>query len=395
LNQIGHEAMVSVAILTPPGRGAIATVAVWGSGTAAIVGKLFSSHSGRVLTNAEIGQILLGRWRPSGEELVVTRRAEDEIELHCHGGQAAVSAIVGSLSEQGCEQVPWRDWAHRLAASNIAAEAVEALAKATTLRGAAILLDQYQGALAEELESCAKLIEAADEASVGMARERLLRLVERFDIGRHLVEPFQVVIAGKPNVGKSSLINALAGYQRSIVFDQPGTTRDVVTVRTAIDGWPVELSDTAGLRASDDALESAGVQMSLERMAAADLVLLVFDASQPWQQADDELAAEWPDAVVVHNKADLAPPSAKARPGMVTSAVCGEGIEALLRVVAKRLVPAPPSSGAPVLFSSSQQQAIRNALAMLSKDHRAAAPLLRGYFFGLADKGSSGQGCLE
>lgn len=387
--------MVSVAILTPPGRGAVATVAVWGNGATALVGNLFRSNSGRALGNAEVGQILFGHWKPSGEELVAARRADDEIELHCHGGQAAVAAIVASLIEQGCRQVSWREWACSHVANSLAAEAMQALTGATTLRGATILLDQYHGALAHELETCAKLVEAADEASLQAAGERLKRLVERCDVGRHLVEPFRIVIAGKPNVGKSSLINALAGYQRSIVFDQPGTTRDVVTVRTAIDGWPIELSDTAGLRASDDALEAAGVQLSLQNMAAADLVLLVFDASQPWQQADDELVSAWPDAVVVHNKTDLASPPAIARPGIIISAVHGAGMDELLRIIARRLVPDPPPSGAPVPFSSSQEQAIREALALLSTDVRAAAACLRGYRFGLADKGSSGQGCFE
>lgn len=354
--------MVSVAILTPPGRGAVATVAVWGSGATAVVDQVFSPVSGRVLERAAIGQILFGRWRASSEEVVVARRSEDEVEVHCHGGQAAVTAIVASLTEHGCRQVPWRDWIRRHTPSSIAAEALEAMAQATTLRAAAILLDQYRGALDEELQSCAALIEVGDGASCEEAGERLKRLQELWHVGRHLVEPFHVVIAGKPNVGKSSLINALAGFERSIVYDQPGTTRDVVTVRTAIGGWPVELSDTAGLRDSGDVLEAAGVRMSLERMAAADLLLLVFDASRPWQHAELELAASWTGAIVVHNKSDLAASQAKARPGIGTSAVLGDGIEELLRAIEERLVPDPPSSGAAVPFSSSHEQAIREAL---------------------------------
>jgi tRNA modification GTPase len=89
-----------------------------------------------------------------------------------------------------------------------------------------------------------------------------------------------VVIAGPPNVGKSSLINALLGYQRAIVFDQPGTTRDVLTATTAIDGWPVELADTAGIREGDDAIETEGVARALAEIRAADLVVEVWDASQ-------------------------------------------------------------------------------------------------------------------
>ena len=98
-----------------------------------------------------------------------------------------------------------------------------------------------------------------------------------------------MVIAGPPNVGKSSLINALLGFQRAIVFDLPGTTRDVVTAVTALDGWPVELSDTAGLRSSDDPLELAGIEQAHRQAAAADCLLLVFDASQPWSARESAI----------------------------------------------------------------------------------------------------------
>ena len=105
---------------------------------------------------------------------------------------------------------------------------------------------------------------------------------------------------------------------------------------------------------------------------------LIFDASQPWQQADDELAVQWSKAIVVHNKADLASPPANARPGIIISAVHGAGIDELLRVMADCLVPDPLPSGAPVPFSSSQQQAIRNALELLeTRDHIRATRLLR------------------
>ena len=98
-------------------------------------------------------------------------------------------------------------------------------------------------------------------------------------LGRRLTAPWRVVVAGPPNVGKSSLVNALAGYQRSIVAPTPGTTRDVVTTRLAIDGWPVELADTAGVREATDALETQGVRLAREATAAADLCLWVLDAS--------------------------------------------------------------------------------------------------------------------
>ena len=115
-----------------------------------------------------------------------------------------------------------------------------------------------------------------------------------------------MVLAGRPNVGKSSLMNALAGHGRSIVHHAPGTTRDAVTLTTAIDGWPVELCDTAGLRPAGDALESAGIERAQERLARADLVVLVCDQSMPWSAEDQALLDQWPEAVLVHNKCDLA-----------------------------------------------------------------------------------------
>ena len=171
------------------------------------------------------------------------------MEVHCHGGHAATTAIVADLNSAG---IITRSWPETLDAGKLEADAFEALAHAPTERTAAILLDQYRGALRAAIN---RVIEFINGGHLEQAGSELERILSREPVGQHLVAPWRVVLAGKPNVGKSSLINRLAGYQRSIVFDQPGTTRDVVTTRTAIDGWPVELADTAGLRSGDDEIE--------------------------------------------------------------------------------------------------------------------------------------------
>ncbi len=137
-----------------------------------------------------------------------------------------------------------------------------------------------------------RLITAADWPA---AREAVCQVLARWPIGSHLVEPWRVVLAGPPNVGKSSLVNALVGYQRAIVYDAPGTTRDMVTAITALEGWPVELCDTAGLRSSREAIEAEGVRLARQAAAAADALVLVFSAQEPWQADRQQLLDQWPD----------------------------------------------------------------------------------------------------
>src|SRR5262249_7833753 len=162
------------------------------------------------------------------------------LELHCHGGIEIVRMLLDVFAERDVRVCSWQNWEPSNPLRNLAQAA---LVQATTVRTAAILLDQFLGAFSQALEVIIANLEN-DETSQGM--RRLKELAWRIPLGRHLIQPWQVVIAGAPNVGKSSLVNALAGFQRSVVASTPGTTRDVVTTLLAIDGWPVELADTAG-----------------------------------------------------------------------------------------------------------------------------------------------------
>jgi len=362
--------------LTPPGRGAIATLLVEGPGALAAVQASFRSARGRPLESFAPDRLAFGHFGPEpGEEVVVRIRSNASLELHCHGGHAAVAMVERTLVEQGCRPISWQEWARRGSEDPIAAAALLALAEARTERTAAIVLDQHQGALRRAIGDIRGLIERQEPA---LAREQIELLLDRAPLGLHLVEPWRVVVAGPANVGKSSLVNAVLGYCRAIVDPLAGTTRDVVTATTAVAGWPVDLCDTAGLRSTGQPVEQAGIGLTRQSVATADLVLLVFDLTQPWSASDQELRERCPNAVVVHNKSDLASgpsgsplpfagegPGVRA-PGIFTSALLKTGIEDVLHAISSRLVPNPPEPGEAVPFTQEQVNSLLRASQALS-----------------------------
>ncbi|HVU85834.1 MAG TPA: GTPase [Pirellulales bacterium] len=366
--------------LTAPGRGAVAVIAIAGPGAAHALAEYFISSSARLPTDLQTQRIYHGRWAAAqGEEIVVCRSAAEEFEIHCHGGLAAVSRIAHDLESIGGARVEERAWLARRMANSIEQDAWLALAAARTERTANVLLDQCHGALTREIE---QVLTDCRQRHFDAACERLQLLAERAALGRHLVAPFDVVLAGPPNVGKSSLINALVGYKRAIVYDAPGTTRDVITADTAIDGWPVTLSDTAGLRDSDDPLESAGVQRALARLQSADLIVLLFDACQPMTAPQRRLVEDFPAALTALTKCDLQPGALQpgSPDGMLrTSAVTGAGLGELLAAISDRLVPDPPRTGVGVAFTTAQCRSIEDALAAVRhSDSALAIELLSG-----------------
>lgn len=231
-------------VLTAPGRSAIAVVEVSGPSATAAVDACFAAANGKRLADQPIAAIRFGRWRSDsgngndekgdGEELIVCRTNDTTVEVHCHGGVAAVQAVVDSLVREGCVPIDWREHTRHSVSNTIEAEARIALADCVTDRAAAVLIDQFEGALAGEVDSALALLDAGDVAA---ALEVCQALLGRSPCGLHLTEPWRVVLAGPPNVGKSSLINRLVGYERAVVYDQPGVTRDVVTAAAAIDGF--------------------------------------------------------------------------------------------------------------------------------------------------------------
>jgi tRNA modification GTPase len=372
------------ALLTPPGRGAVAVVAAEGEAALDAIDASFAAANGRAIRRQQSDRILFGHWDSSDghrEEVVVLREGEDAIEVHCHGGLAAAERILAAFAAAGCEIESWQQRLVRHAPSKLHAEADVALASATTQRAAAILLAQRQGALDDALHAVRKDIAAC---SLTAAQAKLAELRARASLGLHLTSPWHVAIAGRPNVGKSSLINALVGYQRAIVFDEPGTTRDVLTAETAIDGWPVRLADAAGIRETVDPLEAEGVQLARRQLVQADLVLWVLDATEVTGDARQLAADQWLEAVgapldaartiVVVNKIDLRP-AAKMQAGpscRCASALTGEGLPELLAAIGHALVSsATAEEGVP--FTSRQVELLDRCRDSLAADDVGAA----------------------
>lgn len=370
--------ITTVCVLTPAGRGAVAVVEVRGRGASEAVSPWFCSASGWSLNDIAVGRIAFGRWGTTsdeqhpGEEVVLVRW-DDRIEIHCHGGVAASRAIVRSLVAAGVTAIDHHEWLSTESTEALAAEAADGLMRAPTERAALVLLDQQAGALSRRVRQIVALLRAGD---LPAATTTLQELADRWSLGRRLTEPARVVITGPPNAGKSSLLNAMVGYQRAIVFDQPGTTRDVVTATTAIEGWAVELLDTAGLRRAAEGLESAGMQLARQELSQADLVLLVGEASTwlagqtpagdftPWYAHRPQLA--------VASKCDLLTPAERERlatthsPLVLTSAVADRGVESLLQAIATQVVPEELPVGTAVPFTERQIAALRGALQSLA-----------------------------
>lgn len=364
--------------LTSGGRGAVAVLLVTGPEAVEIVSRLFKPIGQHRLRDLPPGRIRYGRWRDSaGEDVVVVcgeAGGRPQVEIHCHGGSLAPQAIVGDLVKLGCTESDWRGWVRDLADDPIQAEARVALAGASTSRTAHILMDQYHGALRREVEAAMAVANFDQQAT---ARAQVEQLLGRAALGTHLTKPWKIVLAGPPNVGKSSLINALAGYNRAIVSDIAGTTRDRVTVTTAIDGWPVELSDTAGIHSTMNEIERQGIAIARAAMRDADLVLWIDDAQSPAGTAElrSSLGNTWTStqSLQITNKADLASTCGNARGNIRTSARTGEGIDELIVAISGSLVPNPPTANIGVPFTIRQQEALVQASARLASSDVASA----------------------
>ncbi|SIO12943.1 tRNA modification GTPase [Singulisphaera sp. GP187] len=379
MSPIPRSPVARVCVLTPEGRGAIAVVRVWGPQAIDVANRAFRPIRGSSLAQSAPGRLRFGRVGADlGDEVVavVVSANPPEVEIHCHGGSAALALVVNALETEGAERRQPVAWIRHASRSAVAAEADVDLMRAQTTRTAEILLEQAQGAFEVEIRGCIERL-GTDPQSCAEAVKTWLH---RSDLGLRLVSGWRVVLSGRPNVGKSRLLNALAGYERAIVAPTPGTTRDVVTVRTALDGWPVELADTAGLRSSDDMIEASGIALARARQKEADLVLLVLDRSEPLTDSDRRLIESHKQTLIVVNKCDL--PAAwdpeqtevlAQAQALSVSAERGDGIEPLGSAIARRLVPEPPPPGAGVPFRPGQVRHLSQALKALEANDPTAA----------------------
>jgi tRNA modification GTPase len=334
-------------LLTPPGKAALATIALAGPGAWNVVRGFFQTIHGEALPqHPETGRFWLGRFaQPIGAEAVLAVRSANPpiVEFHVHGGYEVTRYLLEPVSARGIVTIPWQVLLERYEFDPYRAKAAEILARTITTRTAGIALDQYQGAFATVLRQAEALIGAGDR---DRARDVVRDALRYADVGRRLTTPWRVVIAGPPNAGKSSLVNALAGYQRSVVSPTPGTTRDVVSATLAIDGWPVEVMDTAGLRASGESLEQLGIGEARAAVANADLVLWLMDASTSpvWPEG---LLDRLPRLRLVLSKIDL--PAAwdleRANGALRISAATGQGMSEFVNTLGAWLVPDPPPQG--------------------------------------------------
>ena len=376
-----------VASATPPGRGGLAVIRV--SGPAAI--EVSRQVAGSLPPPRRLSRrtLLAGDGLPVDDGMVVVFPAprsftgEDVVELHCHGGPVIVDLLLQSLLSSGARMARPGEFSRRAFLNDrmdlAQAEAVADLIEAGSSQAARAALRSLQGEfsdrvhrLAESVTELRVYVEAAmdfpeeeiDFLSDATVADRIETLSKAFTEltasatqGALLREGMTVVLAGAPNVGKSSLLNRLTGQPSAIVTHLPGTTRDVLRERISIEGMPLHVIDTAGLRDAVDPVEAEGVRRARQEMEKADLVLLLVDAAETdpdtvIEMRDMSIPEEVP-VTVVRNKVDLTsePPGVRSPDGaggptIGISALHGQGIADLRRHLEERVGYEPAAEGA-------------------------------------------------
>lgn len=406
------------AISTAPAPGGIGIVRISGGEAFAVAEKVFRGVSGKKLSQmkgytAQLG----GAYTPTGEKLddvvaLVYRgpksyTGEDVVELSCHGGLYVTKRLLQLVLDAGAAPAGPGEFTRRAFLNGkmdlAQAEAVMGLISASGEQARKAALAGSTGVLSRKIESIKQgLLEQAahlaawadfpeedvpqvEEAAllegIRQGEKALEELLQGFDRGRMYREGLVTVIAGRPNAGKSTLMNLLSGCQRSIVTQYAGTTRDVVEETVMVAGVPLRLADTAGIRDTDDPVESIGVQAARQRLETAQLVLAVFDSSQALEKEDWELmdALEKVPAIAIVNKSDLPTQmdveaiQRRFEKTVSLSAATGEGLAALEQALSEILDTKyfHPQEG--VLFTQRQRMDAQTALDSLREGEQALA----------------------
>lgn len=394
-----QEAATIAAISTPLGAGGIGVIRISGDKARSIAAQVFAPASGKDICKAAGYTALYGRvFDAQGDidEAIATVFAapksytgEDVVELSCHGGVYLLQRTLRALLDRGAQPAQAGEFTKRAFLSGklglTQAEAVMDLISAQGAQAARAALSSRDGALYQKLSGVtARLLETAAQLAAWVdypddeipeitdtemndalqfAGDELSALLATFDAGRVLREGVETAIVGRPNVGKSTLMNLLTGYQRSIVTSIPGTTRDIVEDTINLGGVILRLADTAGLRETQDEVERVGVGLARKKLETAGLVLAVFDSSDILSGEDICLieSLEERPAIAIINKSDL---ERKVDAGLIArsvrhvvfvSAKNGEGVDELSALITEVLGLYHFDAGAALLANERQR----------------------------------------
>lgn len=401
---------VIAAVSTGSQISAIGILRLSGTGCAAVAERVFTRKNGLPLSRAPNRTLVLGslhdqQGRVIDQCMAVYTRGphsytgEDTVEFHCHGSPALLAAGLEALYQAGARPAGRGEFTKRAFLNGqldlSQAEAVIDLIEAETADAAANAAGQVAGTLQKKLapvysaltDLCSHFHAVLDypdediddfrlesyESSLRAQAKALYALLRTYGQGRVLRQGVAAAIVGKPNVGKSSLLNALAGYDRAIVTDIPGTTRDTVEESVLVGSTRLRLIDTAGIRETGDAVEAMGVERSKAAAEKADLVIFVCDGSQPLTREDRqvmEVCLDAPNTIAIINKRDLGQAVVPSDlPFMTILPACaktGEGLEPLGDILDTMFAGGAPCDGS-ILTNPRQYDAIRRAYeAMLS-----------------------------
>lgn len=347
------EPLNRVRCLTATGSAAIAVFELKGPDARAAIESHFLPKFRLDILRTQPHAIVFGHWCYDGqypdrqEDVVVIQTAPECFEVHLHGGNQSQSNLLANLATAGFETRDLNGFSARRIEKEFVRSWWIALTAAESEMTFRWLLDQPANWMA-----------FCDRALAWMERDRwtelefeLQSMARRSRVAIHLIKPWQVVLYGRPNVGKSSLLNALAGFARAVVHESPGTTRDVVSEKLFFEGWPMEIADTAGMRTPSCEVERQGIEKAIAFGAQADLRIWVSDASDPSSAVVPPSVAHLEPHLFVINKGDLIPQAAWPTPAIVVSARQGWGLDRLVKALVAAIVPESPEREKPLPFS--------------------------------------------